>query len=199
MAVPTERLAGQLEAVIPSIDRALTERALLDEALSGMGTTMAGVAVLRQATTLTPGGNRRLGDETAAVFHVGDSRVYSYGPGGLQRMTQDHSLVQNLINAGSITSDEAFTHPRKNVITRCLGGGDSDCAPDVNLLNPGPGEVLLIASDGLSDALRDSDIESVFAEHADAGFPALATALVGAANAAGGPDNITVLLVACAV
>jgi serine/threonine protein phosphatase PrpC len=197
--VPTEKLTGQLEVVIPAIDRALSQRAEMDPALDGMGTTLAGVAVLRQSTTMSEQGNRVLRDETAAVFHVGDSRVYSLGPAGLQRLTRDHSFVQDLVDSGSITVDEAFTHPRKNVIMRCLGGGQSDSTPDINCFTPGPGEVLLVCSDGLSDALRDAEIESILVKHLNGPPMEAAQALVDAANAAGGPDNITVLLAQCLI
>ena len=195
--VPTSKLPEQLEAVIPAIDRALTQRAEMEPALGGMGTTLAGIAVLRQSSTLAEGGRRVLGEETAAVFHVGDSRAYSFGPTGLRRLTRDHSFVQGLVDSGSITPEEAFNHPRKNVITRCLGGGQSESTPDVNCFTPGPGEVLLVASDGLSDALRDTEIEEVLVRHGDAGLAEVAEALIDAANHAGGPDNITVLLVEC--
>jgi protein phosphatase len=128
------------------------------------------------------------------LFNVGDSRVYLYSCGRLLRLTRDHSLVQELVDSGEITAEEAFDHPRKNVISRCLGGGSIGSEPDVASYDPGPGELLLIASDGLGDMLRDHEIEALVREQVAAAGPAgLAQALVDAANAAGGKDNVTVV------
>ena len=185
-------LALQLENIIPAINRALSDRSAMDPALAGMGTTLCGFALLRADSTL-----RDDQSTSAAVFNVGDSRVYLIGPCSLQRLSRDHSFVQDLVDNGDVSEDEAFDHPRKNVITRCLGGDGQEIGADVWPFRPGPCERLLICSDGLSDALRDADIRRVLADNADAAMPVLAQRLVAAANAAGGPDNITVLLLDC--
>ena len=191
--VEAARLGEQLESIIPAIDRALTERAQLDAQLAGMGTTLAGLAVLRRQSTTEVGGAA----ESAAVFHVGDSRAYLLTSDGPRRLTRDHSYVQQLLDSGAIGPDEAFSHPQKNVITRCLGGGTSDSAPDVSAFSPGFGEIVLLCSDGLTDVLRDGDLWRVVGEAGTADLDALARALVDAANAGGGPDNITVVLIGC--
>lgn len=187
------RLGEQLESIIPAIDRALTERAQLEPRLAGMGTTLAGLAVLRRQSTTDVGGS----GECAAVFHVGDSRAYLLTGDGPRRLTRDHSYVQQLLDSGAIGPDEAFSHPQKNVITRCLGGGTSDSAPDVSAFTPGFGEIVLLCSDGLTDVLRDDELWHVVGEAGTADLDALAHALVAAANAGGGPDNITVVLIGC--
>jgi protein phosphatase len=178
--------------VIPAINRALCDRSIMDPALAGMGTTLCGFAQVRSASTIHPEQQT-----SAAVFNVGDSRCYLVGPRHLQRLSIDHSFVQSLVDNGEITEEQAFDHPRKNVITRCLGGDGKHTEADVFPFRPGPCERLLICSDGLTDALRDSEIRGVLARTAEAPLEDVAQALVDAANAAGGPDNITVLLLDC--
>jgi len=188
--VDVSQLKPHLESIIPAIDRALTERAELDPALAGMGTTLVGYCALCQQSTL--GG---LSDQTAAMFWVGDSRAYLLGPCGMLPLSRDHSYVQELMDGGSITAEEARSHQMKNVITRCLGGAGNAGVPDVIQFTPGPGEAILLASDGLTDAIDDAQIWDVVRKHADAGWDAVLQALIDAANAAGGPDNITVVIV----
>jgi protein phosphatase len=185
-------LATQLQSVIPAINRALCDRSAMDPALSGMGTTLCGFALVSSSSTMQ---NAR--QAFAAVFNVGDSRCYLVGPQQLWRLSSDHSFVQGLVDSGEITTEQAFDHPRKNVITRCLGGNGQDAEPDVFPFRPGPCERLLICSDGLTDALRDGEIREVLVRTAEDAPGQVAKALVDAANAAGGPDNITVLLLDC--
>jgi protein phosphatase len=110
----------------------------------------------------------------------------------------DHSFVQQLFDSGQLSREEAFSHPQKNVITRCLGAGGNDGRPEVYAFTPGPGEYVLLCSDGLSDALRDSDIQRVLRESGSGDVAGMLRALVDAANEAGGPDNITAILVTAA-
>ncbi|HES58670.1 MAG TPA: serine/threonine-protein phosphatase, partial [Firmicutes bacterium] len=131
----------------------------------------------------------------AAVFWVGDSRAYLIGPCGMLPLTRDHSYVQDLIESGSISAEEARTHQMKNVITRCLGGAGNSGAPDVFPFSPGPGEAILLCSDGLTDALDDAQIWQVLMDNSEHSLDNAVKALVRAANEAGGPDNITVVLV----
>jgi len=182
----------QLEQVIPLINRALVERAALEPSLAGMGTTLCGLASLRTLSTVREGG-----ESAAAVFNVGDSRAYLLGTWGMRRLSRDHSFVQELLDSGGATEEEAFSHPMKSVITRCLGGAGDAGYPDVFRFAPGPGEIVLLCSDGLSDALRDRDIWKAVAECQSAKLDDLAAALIAAANRAGGPDNITVVLIGC--
>jgi protein phosphatase len=203
----TAGLEQDLRTVVGGIGRALHERAALEPGQAGMGTTLTGVALLEPQSTLRVD----LPAAACCVFNVGDSRSYLLTAQGLHQLSTDHSYVGELLAAGQLSEEDAFTHPQKNVITRCLGGGSgSDSTPDVFSFTPGPGEILLLCSDGLTDALRTSEVrralDSVPFDAASGGpgahflpdyLRALAGALIAAANEAGGPDNITVVLVAC--
>lgn len=127
-----------------------------------------------------------------AVFNIGDSRVYSFERNELVRVTTDHSVVQELVDAGTISAEDAEDHPDSNVITRALGFRD-DPTPDVWILPARTGLRLLICSDGLTKELGDARIRL----HLAAGMPAgeTASALVDAALAAGGRDNVTLIIV----
>jgi len=168
-----------VEAVLAALDeanRVIIER---DEA-DGMGTTVTGLAVLE-----TAGGSHLM------VFNVGDSRVYRLAGGRLDQVTVDHSEVQELVRAGALTREQARTHPRRNIVTRALGS-DLTLLPDHWLLPATAGDRYLLCSDGLFSELADEDILPLAA----AGDPQqAATALVAAADNAGGHDNVTVVVV----
>lgn len=154
------------------------ERARNDRRLEGMGTTL--VAMMVDTTT-------------AWVAHVGDSRCYRWRQGKLDLLTNDHSLVEEQIRIGRMTREEAQRSPMQNVITRAVGTRD-DVVADIQETVPQPGDVFLLASDGLTRDLPDEAL--VTALEASAGdLTATGTALVAAANAAGGRDNITCVLV----
>jgi protein phosphatase len=130
-------------------------------------------------------------DATVSFGHVGDSRAYLWRDGVLQQLSDDHSLVGELVRRGALTPEEAERHPQKNIITRTVG---TEPALDVDTwtLEAAPDDVFLLASDGLNNMVRDSEIASILAK-----APSLSHAareLVRAANAAGGIDNITALL-----
>lgn len=127
------------------------------------------------------------------VVNVGDSRTYRMAGGVLEQVTLDHSEVAELVASGIVAADEASRHPRRNVVTRVLGGGASQVEPDVWLLPVSPGDRMLVCSDGLTDELSDARIEAELRAE-DAAQPA-ADRLVAAALAAGGHDNITVIVV----
>jgi serine/threonine protein phosphatase PrpC len=148
---------------------------------AGMGTTLAGLGVVRAG-----------GTAHWAVFNVGDSRVYHYVHGELHQVSVDHSEVQDLITAGYITPDEAKTHPDRNVVTRSLGTEPAP-VPDLWVFPPIAGDRFLICSDGLSRELEDAEIEAIL--HARTIAQEAATTLVDQAVEAGGNDNITVLVV----
>lgn len=196
-----QALLPAVEGAILSAGAAISEKALLDAASSGMGTTIAGIACLKPHSTTSQVRSASAG----CIFWVGDSRVYLIDYSGLRQLSHDHSYVQTLVDNGQLDAEEAWAHPQKNVVTRCLGGGGgSDSRPEVRSFQPGPGEIVLVCSDGLSDALRDSAIEAVAQRvaslkpgRAEPGLlEQLAAELISAANAAGGPDNISVVLLA---
>jgi protein phosphatase len=189
--VTEPQLGAQLDQIVPSIGRALNDRAAMDTGLSGMGTTLAGYVQLVPQSTVK---NVALPSAQGAVFWVGDSRAYLLGPAGLAPLSVDHSYVQTLIDQGQLTPAEAFSHPQKNIITRCLGGSGQDDRPEVAPFMLGPGELLLLCSDGLTDALREEELWKVACGAGSTELADIAAALIDAANAAGGPDNITVVL-----
>ncbi|SDS37585.1 PP2C family protein-serine/threonine phosphatase [Microterricola viridarii] len=149
---------------------------------SGSGTTVTGAAI-----TTTAGA-----DAAWLVFNIGDSRVYALRAGQLEQLTRDHSVVQELIDSGHITPEEAEVHPHSNVITRAVGFHEAP-VPDYQLLAVEPGVRLLICSDGLTKELTNYGIRHFLLANprpADA-----AAELVGAALGNGGRDNVTVVVV----
>jgi len=165
--------------VVRAANARIFERAVHDPAVAGMGTT-ATVAVVDEAAA------------TVTLAHVGDSRAYLYRLGSLEQLTTDHSLVGELVRSGRLTEDEAAVHPHRSVITRALGT-DADVEVDTLTLDVAPGDLLLLCSDGLSAMMRDDGIVRVLETTGGAPREA-AEALVQAANAAGGEDNVTVVL-----
>ncbi len=127
------------------------------------------------------------------VINVGDSRTYRMAGAVLEQVTHDHSEVAELVAAGVVPAEDASRHPRRNVVTRVLGGGSRQVDPDVWLLPVSPGDRMLMCSDGLTDALSDARIE---AELRAADDPQdAADRLIAAALAAGGTDNVTAVVV----
>lgn len=145
------------------------------------GTTIAGVAVAAH-----DGGAYWL------VFNVGDSRVYRIVAGRLQQISVDHSVVQELLDAGAIVPEQVGEHPERNVVTRAVGTGP-DPEPDYWLIPAGPTDRLLVCSDGLTAELTDAQIAAVLVAQDDP--QDAAQALVDAAVRAGGSDNVTAVVV----
>ncbi len=143
---------------------------------AGMGTTITAAYV---------------GEQAVAIAHVGDSRAYCMRDGELLRLTDDHSLVDELIRQGKLTPEEAEEHPQRSVITRALGP-EASVEVDVRSFRGRPGDVYLLCSDGLTTMVGEAELLRLLASHerlAEAG-----EALIAAANGAGGKDNITVVL-----
>ena len=133
-----------------------------------------------------------MNSEQVVLAHVGDSRIYRWRDGDMQRQTIDHSWVEEQVRAGLLSANEARQHPWRNVVTRALSGGDEPQV-DVQTLDVKSNDRVLLCSDGLSSVVTDARIAAILAEHPD---PAEACdALVAEANAAGGPDNVTTLVV----
>ncbi|MBE7161074.1 MAG: serine/threonine-protein phosphatase [Williamsia herbipolensis] len=131
------------------------------------------------------------------VLNIGDSRTYRWSDGTLEQVTADHSQVQELVDAGYLTPEQARVDPRRNVITRALGAG-MDAEADFFLFPVVRGDVLLVCSDGLTGELPDGEIAAIVAEHATTENPdpqALATELVAATLSLGARDNVTVVVV----
>jgi PPM family protein phosphatase len=171
-AMPEERVV----ALIQEANKRVYERASEDEGATGMGTTM---------TVALVAGDR-------VVFgHVGDSRAYIVRDGELEQLTDDHSLVAELVRSGKLSPEEAETHPQRSVITRALGP-DPSVDVDTFSVEARPGDLFLLCSDGLSSMIGAEGIIEVVRQQRD-DLDALASALIQAANAAGGEDNITVI------
>jgi protein phosphatase len=136
-----------------------------------------------------------LENNTLVVAHVGDSRVYIWHEKTLTRLSKDHSYVQELVDEGIVSIEEARTHPRRNIVTRALGI-DADVEVEANTFPVTVGAWYVLCSDGLVDEISDADIAKVL-ERCTSPHEA-AQALVDAANAAGGRDNITVIVVSTA-
>jgi protein phosphatase len=171
---PEERLA----AIVQEANRRIYERARTDSEVSGMGTTVTAALV---------------GDDHVAIGHVGDSRAYRLRDGRLEQLTEDHSLVADLMRSGRLTPEEADAHPQRSVITRALGT-DPEVDVDTSAVEAQPGDLFLLCSDGLTTMVSDEEILRLVAE-----APTLdeaAARLVMAANSGGGEDNVTVVLFA---
>ena len=133
-------------------------------------------------------------EDGRVVFgHVGDSRAYLIREGSIEQLTDDHSLVAELVRSGRLTPEEAEAHPQRSVITRAVGT-EPDVDVDTFTIEPEAGDLFLICSDGLTDMVDDGTIIDAIERHRD-DLDEAAKALVGAANRVGGEDNITVLLV----
>ncbi|HEY5647477.1 MAG TPA: PP2C family serine/threonine-protein phosphatase [Pseudomonadales bacterium] len=173
-----------LAAVIAEANQAVLEKSI--EKGVEMGTTLV--------TWLLTGQGQCL------VGHVGDSRAYRVRAGILRRLTRDHSMVQQMVDEGLLNEAEAETSPNRNVITRALGiGGEVEV--DVRSWVHSPGDLYLLCSDGLTDMVPEVEIQSILAavgpptEAQAADLDSAAAALVDRANAAGGHDNVSVMLI----
>ena len=175
-----ETVAGSGEerivALIQKANQQVYERAREDADASGMGTTIT-VALVE--------------DGVVAIGHVGDSRGYLIRDQKVEQLTEDHSLVAELVRSGRLSPEEADSHPQRSVITRALGT-DPDVDVDSFSVEAKPGDVFLICSDGLTSMVGDETILGIVNERRD-NFDAVAKELIGAANESGGEDNITVV------
>ncbi|MEJ7891667.1 MAG: Stp1/IreP family PP2C-type Ser/Thr phosphatase [Solirubrobacteraceae bacterium] len=130
-------------------------------------------------------------EEEVVIAHVGDSRAYLLRDGDLQRVTRDHSLVGELVDRGKVTEEEALTHPQRSVITRAVGP-EPTVKVDADRLAGRAGDVYLLCSDGLTDMVREREVGRILVAVDD--LEQAGRNLIAAANAAGGRDNITVIL-----
>ncbi len=145
---------------------------------AGMGTTLTALYV---------------GEQEVAIAHVGDSRAYCLRDGELLRLTDDHSLVDELIREGRLTPEEAEEHPQRSIITRALGPEET-VEIDTRSFRARPGDLYLLCSDGLTSMVPESRLAELLRQHADARLREVGEALIAEANRAGGRDNITVIL-----
>jgi PPM family protein phosphatase len=173
---------ASFEAAIREANRRILAAGRGDERLSGMGTTIVAVRF---------GGTRER--PVTEIAHVGDSRAYLLRGGALKPITEDHSLVAELVRSGDLTRDQAAEHPQKNLITRALGA-DEEVEVDTAVVPVQAGDRFLLCSDGLSDMISEAKIGELLADApGDPEEPA--RHLVSAALDAGGADNVTVIVV----
>ncbi|MEW5701924.1 MAG: Stp1/IreP family PP2C-type Ser/Thr phosphatase [Candidatus Zixiibacteriota bacterium] len=158
-------------------NRRVFQTAQTQRQMRGMGTTLV-------ATRFVPG--------YAIICHVGDSRAYRFRGGRLEPLTVDHSLVAELVAQNEITPEQARTFADRNIITRALGTRPV-VAVDVNVVPLRPGDWYVLCSDGLSGTIRDEEIAAILSRQGQSAARAVGE-LIAAANAAGGPDNITVAI-----
>ncbi|MHB8246167.1 MAG: PP2C family protein-serine/threonine phosphatase [Acidimicrobiales bacterium] len=180
LAVQGPRSVGDISNAIAAANSAVVSRSRTTGSMRGMGTTLVGMVLIAAEDT---------GEWVG--FNVGDSRLYRFSDGALEQVSRDHSEVQELLDAGSITREEARTSSVRNVVTRGLG---AEMQPQVDywLIRPVPGDRFLMCSDGLTDELVDQEIATVLIEAT--GAAAVAHQLVERALAAGGHDNVSVIV-----
>ncbi|MXW61738.1 MAG: Stp1/IreP family PP2C-type Ser/Thr phosphatase [Acidimicrobiaceae bacterium] len=171
----------ELIEMVQQANLEVLERAREDPSLYGMGTTMVALVAMTEADT-----------ERLCVVNVGDSRLYVRTDEEMLQLTDDHSLVEGMVRDGWISPEEAMVHPQRNVVTRALGVED-ELLVDAWELQPVTGDRYLLCSDGLTNELSDAEILEILDETDDP--VEAASSLVQAACAAGGRDNVTVVVV----
>jgi serine/threonine protein phosphatase PrpC len=174
---PDDEIAERMRQSIRAANAAIYERTLTEHDKRGMGTTATALVLLP---------NRYL------IGHVGDSRAYRLRDGVFEQVTKDHSYVQEQVDAGLLTPEQARVHPYSNVITRCVGA-NQDVIPDTYTGDLRPGDVVLLASDGLTGMLEDEHIHKIL--EAPGGPQEWVDAMINDANRRGGLDNITAIIV----
>jgi protein phosphatase len=162
--------------LIREANRRVFERAREDASASGMGTTMT-VALAE--------------NDHVTIGHVGDSRAYRLRDDELEQLTEDHSLVAELVRSGKLSPEEAETHPQRSVITRALGT-EADVDVDTFTVDAQPGDVFLLCSDGLTTMVGEEHIVDVVGQHRN-DLERAAKQLIADANRSGGEDNVTVV------
>lgn len=172
-----DELMAQMVSAIRAANAAIFRRTLQEHDKRGMGTTASVLALLPR---------RYL------IGQVGDSRVYLLRGGVLTQITKDHSYVQEQVDAGRLTPEEARVHPYANVITRCVGSS-GDVVPDLYVGTLEADDLILLASDGLTGMLEDDVVREIMMSSRD--LEAMVDQLIADANRRGGLDNITVILV----
>jgi protein phosphatase len=167
---------SDLTALVTTVNREILDQANSGTGRSGMGTTLTAAIVAADAIDLV---------------HVGDSRAYRLRGGRLEQLTEDHSLVGEMVRKGELTDAEALVHPQRSIITRALGV-ESEVESDSYHVELEPGDLFLLCSDGLYSMVTADAIAEILTRSSD--LEAAAAALVEAANASGGADNVTVVL-----
>lgn len=178
----TSHTPASLVEAAKQANKAVWDRSRANRGMMGMGTTLVALGVVEDDD----------GSNGMAIAHIGDSRVYVFRDGALSQLTTDHSLVQELVDDGQISAEEATVHPQRHVLTRALGVEPSVQVDLINL-SPQHGDRYLLCSDGLPREASSDQISAVLARFADPSEAA--KELVSLANTRGGSDNVTVVVV----
>ncbi|HEX2927980.1 MAG TPA: Stp1/IreP family PP2C-type Ser/Thr phosphatase, partial [Ruminiclostridium sp.] len=171
-----EDIPGLLKNIVCSVNKELYDFSLLNEATQGMGTTLT-ISVLK--------------NDKLYIGHVGDSRVYLIRAKTIEKLTWDHSYIEELVKNGSITRDEAVNHPKKNVITRAVGY-EAALQVDTYEIDIRENDEVLLCTDGLTNMLSEEEILEILTKEKDP--QAACDTLIENANNKGGEDNITVII-----
>ncbi|MDN5917078.1 MAG: protein phosphatase 2C domain-containing protein [Pseudonocardia sp.] len=169
-------LAEEMSNALVAATDNLEQQALADPEMRGMGTTV--VSLL-------------LTGEHLALAHIGDSRIYRLRSGTLEQLTHDHTMVQQLVDEGQITAEEALVHPRRSVLMRALST-DHEPEPDLDRIPIEPGDRFLLCSDGVTAVLGDDALHAALGSEDDPS--AVVSRLIELSNEGGGPDNITAVV-----
>jgi protein phosphatase len=168
---------SDLRQAVTQADARIVEEVALHPELAGMGTTL---------TMAFVSGGRLF------VIHAGDSRCYLFRGGETHRLSEDHTMVAEMVSRGTISSEQARHHPQRHIVTNVLGGGHAGVRVDVQRIGLEPGDMLLLCTDGLTEMLDDAKIAATLAAQTEP--EAACRRLVAEANEAGGEDNITVVV-----
>ena len=174
----TNNVEEQLKAAIRQANKAILNYGEERSSARGLGSTVTTALIL---------------NDLAFIANIGDSRTYLYRDSTLTPLTKDHSLVYRLVEAKQIEPDDIYSHPQRNLIYRSLGAGHKSVDPDVFHESLRSGDSLLLCSDGLWEMVRNQELLQVLNEHSDA--QKICDILIDLANAHGGEDNITAVLV----
>lgn len=179
---PANHPHTRLNEAVRAANQAVFRHSRKSISLHGMGTTL--VSALWDDV------------DTLWIAHIGDSRCYRLRRGTLRQLTEDHSLVEEQVRAGLLSRVQAASSPIRNIITRAIGS-QPVAEPDIAAHATRPGDLYLLASDGLTRELDDTEILRILTHTSDPTLETACQALIDAANARGGHDNITVLLISC--
>jgi serine/threonine protein phosphatase PrpC len=177
-APDAQRVLSQFQAALHQVNAQIVEEAAEDPALHGMGTTVTMAYQL---------------DEQLCVVHVGDSRAYIYRDDTLYQLTEDHTVIADMVRAGTVTPEDAAAHRLRHVITNCVGGAEAGLFVEARAVELHGGDRLLLCSDGLTEMVPDDAIAEVLRNLPDP--EAACQRLLAEAVEAGGRDNITIVVV----
>jgi serine/threonine protein phosphatase PrpC len=181
-----EQIKALLQESVQAANSFVYQSSISDKALNGMGTTVVACVVVNNVSS-----EKDSKSNIAFIAHAGDSRAYHLNSEGISQITKDHSIVQNLVENGKLTPEEAKEHPKKNIITRALGV-EKSLNIDLYEASFAEKDIILICTDGLTNHVDTKEIFDISMQY---GFENCAEQLIKAANENGGSDNITIVVI----